>query len=196
MRRVTHWQVPLVLALASLAVALAGGAGRQWLRYEREAIGEGEIWRLLTGHIAHLNAGHLALNVAGLALVWVLVGSRFTPLCWWLVVAFSIAVIDTGFWLFDPGLSWYVGLSGLLHALLLAGAVDRLRAAPAESIVLCLVVIAKVTYEQIAGPLPGSETSTGGPVVVNAHLYGTIAGLLAGAAGPLRGRTAKKPVAI
>lgn len=180
MRRVAHWQVPLALAAASLFAAIADAAGRQWLRYDREPIADGEIWRLLTGHIAHLNRGHLVLNLAGLALVWVLVGSRFTAVRWWLVVLFSIAVIDAGFWFLDPVLTWYVGLSGLLHALLLAGVVDRLRSAPTESIVLLVVVSAKIAYEQFAGPLPGSETSTGGPVVVNAHLYGAVAGILAG----------------
>jgi len=36
----------------------------------------------------------------------------------------------------------------------------------------------KLAWEQLAGPLPGSEALSGGPVVVDAHLYGTSAGLL------------------
>lgn len=182
MRRVTRWQVPLVIAAASALVALLGGAGRLWLRWDREAIADGELWRLVTGHFVHLNPGHLVLNLAGLALVWVLVGGGYRALAWWLVIAFSVAVMDAGFWFLDPGLSWYVGLSGLLHGLLLAGTVDRLRDAPIESAVLGLLVIGKLAWEQYAGPLPGSEASAGGSVVVNAHLYGAIAGTLAGAA--------------
>lgn len=182
MRRITEWQVPLAIAGASLCAAALGGAGRLWLRWDREAIAAGEWWRLATGHFVHLNLGHLALNLAGLALVWVLAGGRYRPLGWWLVVALSLALLDAGFWYLDPNLAWYVGLSGLLHGLLLAGTVDRLREAPLESTVLTLLVSAKLVYEQYAGPLPGSEASTGGPVVVNAHLYGAIAGIFAGAA--------------
>lgn len=179
------WQVPLLLALVSVATALTGGTGRAALRFERDAIAAGELWRLVTGHIVHLGASHLVLNLAGLFLVWLLVGDRYTPLRWWLVVVFSLAVMDLGFWFLDPQLSWYVGLSGLLHGLLMAGATAGLRRAPLESAVFGLVVIGKVALEQVIGPLPGSEATSGGPVVVNAHLYGAVAGLLAGAASLL-----------
>lgn len=188
MRRTTHWPVPLVVAAASITAAMAGASGREWLRYDRLSIADGEVWRLLTAHVVHLNPGHLVLNLAGLALVWLLVGSCFSALAWWIVIAFTLAVIDAGFWFLDSGLSWYVGMSGLLHGLLMAGVVDRLRDAPVESAVLGLLVAAKIVYEQFAGPLPGSEASAGGPVVVNAHLYGAIAGALAGAIGNIRDR--------
>ncbi|HEX2138289.1 MAG TPA: rhombosortase [Woeseiaceae bacterium] len=193
MRRVTHWQVPLVIGTASVLAAALGGAGRLWLRWDREGLAAGEFWRLATGHFVHLNPGHLVLNFAGLALVWVLVGGRYGTFGWCAVIAFSIAVMDAGFWFLDPGLSWYVGLSGLLHGLLMAGTVDRLRDAPLESAVLGLLVIGKLAWEQYAGPLPGSEISAGGPVVVNAHLYGAIAGTLAGTASLVTRTRARKP---
>lgn len=181
MRRLTAAQVPLAIAGASLLAAAFGGAGRLWLRWDREAVAGGELWRLVTGHFVHLNPGHLLLNLAGLVLVWLLVGSRYRPLGWWAVTVLCVAAMDGGFWFLDPRLSWYVGLSGLLHGLLLAGTVGRLREAPLESAVLTLAVAGKLAYEQYAGPLPGSEASAGGPVVVNAHLYGAVAGAAAGA---------------
>jgi len=72
-------------------------------------------------------------------------------------------------------------LSGLLHGLLLAGAIAGVRSLPAESLVICAVVVAKLAYEQIAGPLPGSESVAGGAVVVNSHLYGAVGGALSAA---------------
>ena len=182
MRRIARWQVPLCMTAASVAAALAGERGQEVLRWDRDAIAAGELWRLVTGHLAHLGPSHLALNLAGLALVWILVGDRLKPLGWWLVVAFGIAVIDLGFWFLDPGLAWYVGLSGLLHTLILAGTAAGARAAPLESLALGGLVLAKIVFEQLAGPLPGSEATSGGPVVVNAHLYGAVAGLAAGGA--------------
>jgi hypothetical protein len=108
-----------------------------------------------------------------------LVGGGYSLLNWVFVIAFSLAVIDLCFWLLDPGLSWYVGMSGLLHALLVAGIVSRFRVAKGESLALAAVIAVKIAWEQLAGPLPGSELSAGGAVVVNAHLYGAVAGVLA-----------------
>jgi rhomboid family GlyGly-CTERM serine protease len=146
------------------------------------AIAEGEYWRLLSAHFAHLGYPHLALNLAGLLLVWLLVGRLYSTRQWLLVAAFSIVVMDAGFWFVDSEMRWYVGLSGLLHGLLLAGAIAGIRSLPVESIVIAAVVVAKLAYEQIVGPLPGSESVAGAAVVVNAHLYGAIGGALAAAA--------------
>jgi membrane associated rhomboid family serine protease len=73
-----------------------------------------------------------------------------------------------------------VGLSGVLHGLLLAGAVQGFKTLPSESAIIVAIVIGKLAWEQFAGPLPGSESVSGGNVVVNAHLFGGIGGLIAG----------------
>ena len=178
LRRIAHWQMPLVFAVVGAVAVAFGDDGREVLRYERAAIADGEYWRLLSGHIAHLGFRHLLLNLAGLALVWLLVGRRYRTRHWILVAAISVLLMDAGFWFVDAGMRWYVGLSGLLHGLLLAGAIRGLRSLPVESIVICTLVVAKLAYEQVAGPLPGAEAAAGGAVVVNSHLYGAIGGAL------------------
>lgn len=180
LRRSSAWLVPLSIAALSAVAALGGSALRLQLRYDRAGIAEGEWWRVVTGHFAHLGIAHLALNLAGLGIVWLLVGSAYSLPGWVLIIASSLALIDLCFWFLDPELSWYVGLSGLLHAVLVAGIMSRFRIAKAESLALAAVLVGKIAFEQFAGPLPGSELSAGGPVVVNAHLYGAIAGILAG----------------
>jgi membrane associated rhomboid family serine protease len=65
-------------------------------------------------------------------------------------------------------------LHGLLVAGLFAGAMQRDR----EAVVLSILVIAKLVWEQAVGPLPGSESTAGGAVIVDAHLYGAVGGLL------------------
>jgi len=180
LRRAAHWKIPLVLAMACGAAAFLGDEGREILRYERGAIANGEYWRLLSGHIAHLGPQHLWLNLAGLLLVWLLVGRLYSSRDWLLVVLVCVLAMDAGLWVFDPALHWYVGLSGMLHGLLLAGAIRGLRTLPGESVVICAVVAAKLAYEQFVGPLPGSESAAGGAVIVNAHLYGALGGTLAG----------------
>jgi rhomboid family GlyGly-CTERM serine protease len=184
LRRSSAWLVPLFLTAASVLAGLDGAGARAHLRYDRVGLAEGELWRLITGHFTHLGWMHLLLNAAGLIVVWLLVGSGYSLMNWAVVIGTSLAVIDLCFWFLDPGLDWYVGMSGLLHALLVAGLVSRFRVAKGESLALGAVIAAKIAWEQFAGPLPGSELSAGGPVVVDAHLYGAMAGLLA--AGFLR----------
>jgi rhomboid family GlyGly-CTERM serine protease len=86
--------------------------------------------------------------------------------------------MDAGFWFLNPGLYWYVGMSGLLHGLLAAGIVARWKNFDAETAILLLLLVAKISWEQFSGPVPGSESTSGGPVVVDAHLYGAIGGVL------------------
>ena len=175
------------LAIGSaVAMGLAGEAGRSWLRYDRAAIAAGELWRLISGHFVHLGWSHLLLNVLGLVLVWYLVAARFSPARWLAISALTIAGIDAGFWWLEPQLAWYVGLSGLLHGLLAAGIVAGMRLLHKEAWLLGVIVGAKIVYEQLVGPLPGSEASTGGGVIVAAHLYGALTGAVVGAVMPIR----------
>ncbi|MDH5502291.1 MAG: rhombosortase, partial [Gammaproteobacteria bacterium] len=146
----------------------------------------GELWRLLTGHLAHLGWTHLLLNGAGLGLVWCLVAGSLSLAGWALVVLLTIAGIDAGFLLLRPDLAWYVGLSGLLHGLLAAGLVAGFRARPLECVVIGLGLVCKLTYEQLVGPLPGSAETAGGAVIVAAHVYGASTGTMLGIAASIR----------
>ena len=179
LNRAAYWQVALLLIVICTAVAAFGDAGRELLKYDRLAIEAGEYWRLLTGHLAHLSNSHLLLNLAGLVLSWLLVGRNYSTKQWLLVLLISTCTISGGFWFLDTNMLWYVGLSGILHGLMIAGAIQGLRSLPMESAVICALVVSKLIYEQLFGPLPGSETTSGGSVVVNAHLYGTIGGIIA-----------------
>jgi len=173
-----YWLVPAVITAFALVIAVFGTAGIELLKYDRLAIIDGEYWRLLSGHFSHLGPEHLLLNLAGLVLVWLLVGRQYTTGQWFIVTAFSLAVITLGFWYLDPNLIWYVGLSGLLHGLLIAGAIRGIKTQPVESIIIIAAVAGKLIYEQLIGPLPGSEATAGGAVITNAHLYGAVGGAM------------------
>lgn len=185
-RTLRAWSLPGVVIAVSAALALAGDSGRYWLRFDRAAIATGELWRLLSGHFVHLSWSHFALNAMGLLLVCYLVGARFTALQWIAISLLTIAGIDLGFWLWEPQLAAYVGLSGLLHGILAAGIVAGLRLRHREAYLLGAIVVAKLAYEQLIGPMPGSEQSTGGAVIVAAHLYGALTAAVAGAVVPVR----------
>jgi rhomboid family GlyGly-CTERM serine protease len=174
------WLLAAAVATVALLLQAGGtpiGAGLAW---DRDALAAGQLWRLFTGHFVHLGWSHLLLNLAGLALVSWLVGKWFSLGRWLLIGAVSIAAIDIGFWQVHVSLDTYVGLSGLLYGLLVAGLLAGVLERDREAIILAAFVIAKIAWEQFAGPMPGSEATTGGKVIVEAHLYGALGGLLAG----------------
>lgn len=172
----------LILALLTIILGFTGSAGRVALRYEREAIlSGGEVWRLFSGHLVHLGWSHLLLNLAGCLLVWVLFRNDYRLWQWLVILALSVIVIDAGFLWLNPELAWYVGLSGLLHGLFAAGLVAWLREQRWESWLVLSAFLAKIGWEQYAGALPLSAETAGGPVVVDAHLYGAAGGFVAAA---------------
>src|SRR5690606_29172162 len=91
----------------------------------------------------------------------------------------SLGAIGVGFVFYEPQLDWYVGLSGILHGLLAAGALAWWqRESRLLALALSLVVAGKLGWEQWQGALALSGPL---PVVVNAHLYGALGGLVGGA---------------
>jgi rhomboid family GlyGly-CTERM serine protease len=178
---IAAWLPVLVAVGIAVILAACGDAARDWLAFSRPAIGDGQLWRLLTGHFVHLGLSHLLLNLAGLMLVWYLVSASFRTSDWLAILLIVIGITDAGLWFLEPQLTWYVGLSGILHGLLAAGIVGAWRSGRRELRILGIALLAKIVYEQLVGPLPGSEESTGGAVIVAAHLYGGVAGVCAAA---------------
>ena len=172
-----------VIALVALCTLLQAAGLARALRYERAALADGELWRLLSGNLVHLGGAHLALNAAGLALVALLVGRRLSLSAWAGVALLGAVAVGLGLWTLKPGVGWYVGLSGVLHGLLAAGAaVAAWRGKERRFHLLLLALLAlKLTWEQLAGALPGSDWIAGGAVIVDAHLFGALGGLLAAA---------------
>ena len=176
-RRSGLWVLGLVL-LTLVLLSLLGESGRLALRYEREAVLQGEYWRLVTGHLVHGSTQHLILNAAGLGLIAALFPHDYSWRAWLLIALFSVLAIDAGFVFYEPQLLWYVGLSGVLHGALAAGAVAWWRhESRLLALILTVIFLGKLTWEQRHGALPLSGDL---PVVVDAHLYGALGGALAG----------------
>ncbi|MET0532709.1 MAG: rhombosortase [Steroidobacter sp.] len=167
-----------LLILALVLLSLLGEPGRLWLRYEREAVMQGEYWRLITGHLVHGSWLHLCLNGAGLGLIVALFPDHYSVRQWLLIALASLLAIDVGFVFWEPQLQWYVGLSGVLHGALAAGAVAWWRHEPKRlALAMSVIFIGKLAWEQLHGALP---LSGGLAVVVDAHLYGALGGVIAG----------------
>lgn len=174
-------QAGWLLGLLILVVVLlecGGDAVRLWCRYDRAAILQGEYWRLVSGHLVHASWNHLFENLAGVGLLAALFPHDYSLRQWLLLALASLVAIDVGFVCNEPQLEWYVGLSGVLHGLLAAGTVawwrfeTRLLAS-----ILTAIFLGKMGYEQVYGSLPSASEMA---VVSEAHLYGTVGGLVAG----------------
>jgi rhomboid family GlyGly-CTERM serine protease len=172
-RSLVPWLV--LLALCILAQWLGW---EQQLRFDRDAIGSGRLWLLLSAHLVHLNWNHLWLNMGGLLLVAVFFRAYGSVLVWLGVLLLSAAGVGLGLYFLDPQMHYYVGLSGVLHGLFLVGAWWERRYHPLSGKLLLLLIVVKLVWEQLFGALPGSASMTGGHVAVDAHLYGALSGLL------------------
>lgn len=175
-----RWHI-LALALVLLALGLAGDVVNPWLRYDREAVAAGQLWRLVTCHLVHLNLWHAVLNLAGLLLCWIFFADLLTRRLLWCGLGAAAMLVGLGFWLLDPELGRYTGFSGLLHGLLVMCLVVGLPAHPLLHGIVMALVATRVGVEQ----LPGYDVDylrdwIAGSVYVNAHFYGSLAGLAIG----------------
>lgn len=166
----------LLLAVA-LLVAL-GAAPVEALRYERAAIAAGAWWRLLTCHLAHHDARHLALNLAGLALLWGLYAGAARPRDWGIVALAAALTIGLGLYFLAPEVRWYLGLSGVLHGGWAAAPVFLWRRARAEALASGALLALKLALEAWSGPLT-TALDPSLPVIVAAHRLGALGGLAA-----------------
>ncbi len=147
------------------------------LRFDRQLIEQWQLWRIISGHLTHLNWNHLLLNMAGLVMVAVFF-SAYKTTVYWLGALFFISLLCSIGLLLDNQVDRYVGFSGVLHGLFIIGARWEMQRYKLSGMLLIAVIVGKLIWEQVYGALPGSESMTGGRVAVNAHLYGGIAGAI------------------
>ena len=175
----------VTIALTVLTIGLyfwPGSAGA--LQFDREALGHGELWRLLTGHLTHFGAGQLQWDLlvfAGLG-VWCEWQSRRAFVC--CLAAASLA-ISIGVWILQPQFVVYRGLSGLdmaLVGLLIGGLLRRARQEHNVPTLVAgrlalTVVVAKCLYEWLTGQTIFVEALGSFAPVPLAHLIGLAVGL-------------------
>lgn len=175
------WPLWLVM-LTCAGLALGGTRLRLLLRYDRAAIAAGQWWRLFTGNFVHFGWVHVGLDLAGLGLLWLLVGARLGGWRWIAATVAGAWAVGLGLWWGWPQVAWYVGISGVAHTYWAAGALLLIFAGAWEGWALMLMLGAKLAWEQVSGAgLPSSAALLHEPVLTAAHLIGAIAGMVIGA---------------
>lgn len=168
----------LIVVMAVLA--WAHPVVNPWLRYERAAVLDGQIWRLLTCHIVHLNLWHFLLNISGLMLILFFFRDLLDRRRLWLWFGTCALGVGLAFVLIDTGLDWYLGFSGLLQGLLMFCLLLGWRGNPVLHSLILAIVIGRLIWEHT----PDYDTDylqawIHAPVYVNAHLYGAVMGAVA-----------------
>jgi rhomboid family GlyGly-CTERM serine protease len=171
------WLFALLASLVICVFQFSGESLQSSLRYSRAALESGEWYRLLSGHWVHLDWSHAYMNMAGLWLLAVVdTESPGLRMCILRSLVLSLAV---GLMLYagEPGLYWYVGLSGVLHGLF---TIVLLRSAWLQrdrlALFILVVLIGKLIWEHYHGAL--TQGVLGAPVIVSAHSYGAFAGMV------------------
>lgn len=175
-----NFYAPITVSITSLLIFLFDPVATSLLRYQRNAISGGELWRLVSGHLCHLGDMHLLFNLLGLWLITLLLHQELKRHYWSLIFIISLLGTSAGLWFFSPEVIGYVGLSGALHGLAVAGAILDMRNVLISNVVLLTGVAGKLIWEQSSFYSNSMSEIIGGHVLVNSHLFGAIAGAAIG----------------
>ncbi|WIO74944.1 rhombosortase [Porticoccaceae bacterium LTM1] len=169
--------IGLCVLAGSLICWLLGLEG--WLLFDRELIGDGQWYRLVTGHLAHFSDMHLWANVAVFC-VALLFCYRLGDHHFGWVVLLSMVVITAMLWFFQSKLQVYGGLSGVVSALVgwLAVCLVRLPHTVLVGWLLLSSLIIKIGLELFLESARSPFLPEGVDSVPAAHAAGLIAAVI------------------
>ncbi len=166
-----------ILLLISFAMYMFGGPAAEGLVFDRQAIMQGELWRLLIGHWVHADLEHLAWNLIAFGILGWMIETSLGHLKLYTALIAGMCGVNAWVWWFIPGLDFYCGLSGILNTLLFVILIDGWRRS--RNYIFPLVVIgatAKIGLELFQSS--AIFTNTSWPAVPEAHLAGALAAVI------------------
>jgi len=190
---------PLLAALAGAALILLLQAMPELipaLEYRRTAL-PGQPWRLLSGHLVHLNWTHALVNAGA----WLVLAHLFAPqlaLKHQLAsLALGAASVSLGLAIGYPAIEWYRGASGALHALFFTGATVAFAASLCQrswATALLPLLLVGGGWAKVALELPRDSATPyaawlAATTVPQAHFFGAVAGTALGLLLSAKART-------
>ncbi|WP_270019875.1 rhombosortase [Vibrio sp. LaRot3] len=169
------WQlIFLLLAVSAACLALQFEPLASFANWQAELIPQGQWLRILTGNFTHTNFNHLAMNIAALWIITFI----FKPSARSLLALLVLVSLGVGIGILYTDIQSYVGLSGTLHGLFAYYALREALQGRKSSWLLVVGVIAKVAWELTQGPSASTAALINARVAIEAHLCGTVSGIL------------------
>ncbi|MFD2166944.1 rhombosortase [Thalassotalea euphylliae] len=172
----SRFLIPVIVALLAL-LAFVFNNHVAFFDYDKVKILNGELWRIVTGHLFHTNGYHLLLNLAGLTLLTA-IHKQFYTIKSYVLLFLGCAVIISIIMLYFSSLERYVGLSGILHGIFAWGALKDIQHKENTGYLLFLGLWVKIVMEQINGASNDVSSLIEATVAIDAHLYGAAVGSL------------------
>lgn len=166
-----------ILLLIAFGLFLFAGPASEALVFDRQAIMQGELWRLLTGHWVHGDWEHLAWNLMAFGILGWMIETSLGHLKLYSALIAGMCLVNAGLWWFIHSLDFYCGLSGILNTLLFVMLIDGWRWS--RNYIFPLVAVgamAKIAFEMIQSS--AIFTNTSWPAVPEAHLAGALAAVI------------------
>lgn len=173
-----HYLFYLVLACLVLLGQVFEPLSSEWFSFNRQNIQQGEWWRLFTAHFVHLSFLHALGNALGIGMCAYIAGQYLNNLHAILLLLWCILWVGVGLFFSAQYLQSYVGLSGVLHGMLLVAPFVSHYYSNKVAWLFAALISAKILWEQ--SPWYDDMAAfalIGGRVEVNAHLLGYLAGV-------------------
>jgi rhomboid family GlyGly-CTERM serine protease len=137
--------VSIIVATVCLLLALMPASLIEHLTGDRDAILQGELWRLWTGHLVHFSRTHALIDSATMLVIGTIAESQFGSRRTALSLLVGAPLISAGMLLASPSLLTYRGASAMVVMLAVAVGLALWRSRPASRAILgtlaiCLVV--------------------------------------------------------
>jgi rhomboid family GlyGly-CTERM serine protease len=170
----------ILTGITSTLLWMLGDSALIALRYDRSGIFSGQLYRLLSGHIVHSNGWHLLLNLTSLGMIGLLFSQHLSRRIWLFVFVLSALIISTCYLWIAPEYEYYVGLSAVLYAVIIIGALLDIKEQPLIAMIILLLVSARVIWQQYSGSMDSLAMLIEDRVAIESHLFGICTGYFLG----------------
>lgn len=172
-----YWRLALVCsAFLALAAGFQATSGVEWASLNFREVQNGQLWRLVTGHLIHTDWQHYAMNMVGLSLCIVVfrddLPAKHWPLSFIFISLFSsLAMLFT-----DVPYDRYLGFSDVLHGWILVGAMAIAHKEPRFTLMIFVLFWMKILEEKYQ-LIFFTSYGVSGNVAKESHIYGALGGM-------------------
>jgi rhomboid family GlyGly-CTERM serine protease len=174
-------RVPLVTVFVIIvAVLTAQSSGlSELLIYDRQAVADGALWRIVTGSMVHFSTSHLWYDSGALMVVGALAEWR-DPRRFAILSASAMLTVGSAIHVFAPQFDRFAGLSGVVYAATAFFAIELFRSAHQRrwlGAAVIAILCAKTSYEWLTGGTLFASYDGDVAAAPIAHLAGILVGV-------------------